>query len=89
MEAVLETGRDPYQATHVVALLLGCSALDLQVAVANNSVGLLLLQTVYLAGDSTDEEQTTGEGDQEMLSESESDQDQDWDTEEDGDSAEE
>jgi hypothetical protein len=39
---------------------------------------------VYLAGDSTDEEQDAGdiEGDQEMLSESESDQD--WDTDVDG-----
>lgn len=43
-----------------------------------------LPQTVYLAGDSTDDEQGAGgsEGDQDMLSESESDQD--WDTDEDG-----
>ena len=48
----------------------------------------LPLQTVYLAGDSTDEEQATGdsEGDEEMLSESGSEED--WDTEEDGGSAE-
>ncbi len=76
------TGRQALQSTSIssfVALL--SSVTELQ---ASNSCAPCLPQTVYLAGDSTDEEQAAGDskGDQEMLSESESDQD--WDTDEDG-----